>query len=173
MSSRPAWFDELERRYARDQEARMRMVREDLWADEVVNAELRAVDVENTRWLKGVLTEHGWPGTDEVGDQGAQHIWMLAQHADQDVKFQRYCLTLLTEAVAAGRAPTRALAYLTDRVRVADGLDQVFGTQYTTIDGAFTPQPIEDPDNLDRRRADAGMETAAEYDRHIRSAYGT
>jgi hypothetical protein len=80
------------------------------------------------------------------------------RHADQDVEFQRSCLAMLGEAVAAGRASARALAYLTDRVRVADGLDQVFGTQYAMVDGVFTPHPIEDRENLDRRRADAGME---------------
>jgi hypothetical protein len=43
--------------------------------------------------------------------------------------FQRRVLDLLTAAVAEGESTPRQLAYLTDRVRMSEGREQVYGTQ--------------------------------------------
>lgn len=65
---------------------------------------------------------------------------------------------LLRVAVSVGDASARHLAYLTDRVLVADGQPQLYGTQYThEADGMeLRPQPIADPERLDERRAAMG-----------------
>nr|WP_150136038.1 DUF6624 domain-containing protein [Streptomyces hyaluromycini] len=73
-------------------------------------------------------------------------------------------------AVATGDATARQLAYLTDRVLVAAGEPQLYGTQYTDDpDGSNQRlQPVADPDQLDERRAAMGLDTAAEYDQRMR-----
>jgi hypothetical protein len=128
----------------------------------------RRVDTENTRWLAGLLATRGWPGRSMVGEDGAGAAWLLAQHADRDTELQRAFLEALRGAVAAGEASTANLAYLEDRVRVADGRPQLYGTQFTVTDGEFGPCPIEDPDRLDERRAAAGLDPFAVYDALIR-----
>ncbi|WP_425473561.1 DUF6624 domain-containing protein [Streptomyces tailanensis] len=62
--------------------------------------------------------------------------------------------------MSVGDASARHLAYLTDRVLVADGQPQLYGTQYThEADGTeLRPQPIADPERLDERRAAMGLE---------------
>jgi hypothetical protein len=57
------------------------------------------------------------------------------------------------------------LAYLEDRVRVAEGRPQRFGTQFHTDKrGSLVPAtPIEEPEGLDERRAAAGLEPFAAY----------
>jgi hypothetical protein len=77
--------------------------------------------------------------------------------------------------VEAGDASTGDLAYLIDRVRVAKNLPQVYGTQIGPgPDGDVAPRtPIEDPDNVDARRAEAGLGTLEEYYDEIREAFGT
>jgi hypothetical protein len=97
---------------------------------------------------------------------------LLTQHADARPDFQRRCLDLLTAAVTAGEADPGHLAYLTDRVLRADGLPQRYGTQFWTDPdtGQLEPQPIEDPDHLNERRAAAGLEPFADYQRTIREA---
>ncbi|UXX97440.1 hypothetical protein N7U49_47455 [Streptomyces sp. AD2-2] len=131
--------------------------------------EMRRIDVGNTAWLQQVIAEHGWPGVALAGEQGAEEAWLLAQHADLDPAFQRHALELLKAAVEAGDASPRHLAYLTDRVLVAAGEPQVYGTQYThDPDGSnLRPQPVADPDRLDERRAAMGLEPAAAYDRRM------
>ena len=86
----------------------------------------RRIDAQNTDRLRQILAEHGWPGQSLVGEQGAHDAWLIAQHADDDPAFQRQALELLAEAVAHGEAKPRDLAYLTDRLRVNEGREQVF-----------------------------------------------
>jgi hypothetical protein len=41
--------------------------------------EFGAVDEDNSPWLRGVVAEHGWPGSSLVGEVGAHDAWLLAQ----------------------------------------------------------------------------------------------
>ena len=136
--------------------------------DEVA-AEWQRVDAENTRWLGELLTMRGWPARTLVGEEGAHAAWLLAQHADQDPTLQRAFLDALRGAVAEGEASPAHLAYLEDRVRVHAGQPQLYGTQFTVTDGEFGPYPIEDPQRLDERRAEAGLEPFAAYEARMRA----
>jgi hypothetical protein len=126
-------------------------------------------DARHTERMKEIVHEFGWPGFRLVGDEGAQHAWLLVQHADNDVEFQRRCLTLLAAAVAGGDASARNLAYLTDRVRLNEGAPQVYGTQGTLVDGRIESRPIEDPEHVDELRAAAGLGPLEEYLELLRS----
>ncbi len=65
-------------------------------------------------------------------------------------------------------AKPRELAYLTDRVRVNQGREQVFGTQMRSdANGMPIPQPIEDPERLDERRVAVGLDAFEEYAREF------
>jgi len=130
---------------------------------------MRQADGENLPWLKAVIAEHGWPGTSLVGTDGAQAAWLLAQHADAEPAFQRQCLDLLTAAVAAGEASERDLAYLTDRVLLAEGQPQVYGTQMNDEGGRYVPRNLRDPGSVDERRATVGLGPVAEYMRRFDS----
>ena len=91
-------------------------------------------------------------------------MWLLAQHADADPAFQAECLPLLAAAVEAGEAARASLAYLEDRVCVGRGEPQRYGTQGADgEDGRWRPRPLAEPDEVDRRRADAGLEPLATY----------
>ena len=112
-----------------------------------------SVDAANARRMYDVLDEFGWPGWSLVGEDGALAAWVLIQHADLHLDLQKRGLALLEAAVAADDASPGDLAYLVDRVRVAEGLPQVYGTQVGAPDedGNPTPRtPIEDPENVSR-----------------------
>jgi hypothetical protein len=131
---------------------------------------MRDVDRDNTERMKQILDRHGWPGKSLVGADGAQAAWLLAQHADHDRPFQRRCLVLLREAVKKGEATGAQLAYLTDRLRVADKRRQVYGTQLVVVAGKSRAAPIEDEANVDRRRKEVGLPPLAEYLRGFEQA---
>jgi hypothetical protein len=124
---------------------------------------VREADADNLPWLKTVVAEHGWPGVSLVGTDGAHAAWLLTQHADADRAFQRQCLDLMTAAVEAGEATVRDLAYLTDRVLLAEKQPQVYGTQVTRRGGQIVPLELRDPDGVDARRAAVGLGPLAEY----------
>lgn len=125
--------------------------------------EMRRVSEDNTTWLKAVVAEHGWPGVRMVGRDGADAAWLLAQHADHDLDFQRHCLALVEKAVEANDAFPRHVAYLTDRVLIKEGKRQRYGTQFN----GSQPFPIEAPGDVDKRRAAVGLEPLAEYAKHF------
>ena len=124
----------------------------------------RRVSVGNTDRLRVIVAEHGWPGRALVGEQGAEDAWLLAQHADHQLDSQRLFLAALQEAVEAGEAPARHAAYLVDRVAMNEGRPQSYGTQIAGVeDGEGVPWPIADPEQLDERRATAGLEPLQQY----------
>ncbi len=129
--------------------------------------ESQRIDVANTDRLREIVSQYGWPGRSLVGDEGAHNAWLIAQHADRQLDFQREALELLADAVRRGDAAKRDLAYLTDRVRMNEGREQVYGTQIADVrDGNGVPWPVEDPANLDARRAAVGLSPFAEYCRN-------
>jgi hypothetical protein len=158
--------DELLRRRDIDQAPRREM-RSGEPVDHDAMERLATTARDNAAWLNGVISEWGWPGSSLVGDDGAQAAWLLAQHSDHDPAFQRVCLDLLTVAAARGDASQSHLAYLTDRVLLKEDGKQVYGTQFTYGPNGPEPQPIEDPQGVDERRAAIGLEPLAEYRKHF------
>ncbi len=168
--------EELLERQAEDQAVRtgVPLPGDDRTPEELFG-QMGTVDAMNTARMKEILEEHGWPGWSMVGEDGSTAAWTLAQHADLDLAFQELALAYLMGAVEAGDASPGDLAYLIDRVRVAKNLPQVYGTQIGPgPDGDVAPRtPIEDPDNVDARRAEAGLSTLDEYYDEIREAFAT
>jgi hypothetical protein len=154
--------EELLRRLELDQ-APMREMRVGQGVDPEVMERLTATIRDNAMWLAGVIDEWGWPGRSLVGDDGANAAWLLAQHADHDPAFQRRCLDLLGAAAARGEASQSNVAYLTDRVLLKERGTQVYGTQFTAGPDGLEPQPIEDPESVDERRAAMGLVPLDEY----------
>lgn len=124
--------------------------------------------------LGEIVAEHGWPGADMVGEDGAAAAWLVLQHAIGKPELMRGCLEHIKTAAAEGRAEKKHAAMLEDRIRVMEGKKQIYGTQYDWDEnGEMNPNPIEDPDTVDARRAAVGLDTLAENTERIREHYKT
>jgi len=173
----PGLREELLGMAAVDQDARQRLdchprLDQGMSEQELTAAErVRAVDAANTARMKTIVAARGWPGRGLVGDDGAQAAWLLVQHADHDPAFQRACLELLGRAVQAGEADAGHHAYLTDRVLLAEGNQQRYGTQFMLVGGAWQPRPLADPDRVDERRRQVGLEPLEDYRRRFEQLY--
>ncbi len=145
---------------------------DDRTAEELFGA-MDDVDAANTARIVEIFDVHGWPGRSLVGEDGSSAAWAIVQHADLRPDVQRRGLELLGAAVAAGDASPGDLAYLEDRVRVAAGEPQRYGTQWETdASGSLVPRtPIEDPATVDQLRADAGLATIEEYLAELQEAF--
>jgi hypothetical protein len=130
-----------------------------------------AVDTANTAWLKRVIAERGWPGRSLVGADAANFAFLLVQLADRDTAFQARVLPLLERAYAAGEAEGQQVALLTDRLAIARGAPQVYGSQADIISGRIVLKPIADSAGVDARRARMGLPPLAEYVRMLDSLY--
>jgi hypothetical protein len=70
----------------------------------------------------------------------------------------------MQQAVSAGSASPRELAFLRDRTLVNEGRKQICGTQIAGVkDGAPVPWPCEEPERMDELRAEVGIEPFDEY----------
>ena len=129
-------------------------------------------DKARTARLKEIVKTYGWPGRSLVGTEAAGAAWLLTSHSVTDVPFQRQALELMKKMGPCEVEPTY-LAYLTDRVLLAEGKKQLYGSYPTRgPNGELIPQPIEDERNLDRRRAALGLQPFAEYWRRVNKQYG-
>ena len=128
-----------------------------------------------TERLAEILDEHGWPSHDLVGEDGSTAAWVIARHADLDLELQQRALELLRAAAAIGQASGGDLAYLEDRVAVATGQPQRYGTQVGCgEDGTpVTATPLADAATVDDRRAEAGLPPLADYFAEMASVCAT
>lgn len=131
-----------------------------------------SVDRANTERLKEIIAVHGWPSTERAGREVASAALTIVQHATHDLAFQKEYLKFLESEYEAGRAPGEAVALLTDRTRQAEGKHQLYGTQVTIKDGEVVVDPIEDEEEVDRRREALGLPPLEEYLQLLRQAYG-
>lgn len=83
------------------------------------------------------------------------------------------CLKLMEPLAANGEVNNKNVAYLTDRLLLYRKLPQRYGTQWQLVDGDYIPQPIEDPEHVDERRAAMGLNTLAQDRDQIRATYAS
>ena len=124
--------------------------------------EVARIDAENTQWLKGIVSERGWLTYSDVGVDGGAAAWLIVQHADADTAFQRLCLDLMSTLPKSEVSQTN-VAMLTDRVLLAEGNHQIYGTQFVIRESEWVPLRLEDPESVDIRRAEVGLPPMAEY----------
>ncbi|MEN2490220.1 DUF6624 domain-containing protein [Flavobacterium sp. B11] len=110
-----------------------------------------------------ILDEKGWVGKDVVGSQASQALFLVIQHAD--LKYQQKYLPMMRDAVKKGNAKASSLALLEDRVALREGGKQIYGSQVMNHPITKKPfvSPLEDPDNVDKRRASVGLGTLSDY----------
>lgn len=118
-------------------------------------------DAENLFKVKFILDKYGWLGPEIIGQQGNTTLFLVIQHSNQETQ-EKY-LPMMREAVKKKKAEPRHLALLEDRVALAQGKKQIYGSQLSGIPGQYYLLPLEDPDNVDKRRAEVGLPPLAEY----------
>ncbi|WP_315385986.1 DUF6624 domain-containing protein [uncultured Stenotrophomonas sp.] len=143
--------EELVAMELRDQEVRS--------AQKVDVDEVLRVDAQNTQRLNEIMKSMGWPRISAVGRKAADAAALLALHADRDPQFQRRALELMQPLVETKEVNPEQFAYLWDRTHVP----QRFGTQGGCSGTAWAPGEIEDPAQVESRRAAMGMRPLSEY----------
>ena len=122
-------------------------------------------DAVNLKKVVAILDKYGWMGPEEIGGQGNQTLFLVIQHADLDVQLKY--LPAMREAVKNRKAQPSALALLEDRVALRQGKRQIYGSQVgMDKNGKAFVSPLEDPDNVDKRRAEVGLQPLADYVRN-------
>ncbi len=120
-------------------------------------------DSSNLIKVEAILKKYGWLGPEILGSQGNTTLFMVIQHSN--LKTQEKYLPMLRDAVKNGKALPRHLALLEDRVSLLEGKKQIFGSQvsWNMKTNIYYVLPLEDPDNVDKRRAAIGLSPLSDY----------
>jgi hypothetical protein len=119
-------------------------------------------DSVNVIKVTKILDKYGWVGPDVAGREGSMAIFLVIQHAD--IKTQEKYLPMMREAVMNKKAAAASFAMLEDRVALREGRKQIYGSQVKADkNGIYHVSSLENPDNVDKRRAEVGLGPLAEY----------
>jgi hypothetical protein len=123
-------------------------------------------DAANTKKVAAILDEYGWLGKDLIGEKANSALFLVIQHASPSTQIKY--LPLMRTAVKNGSAKANSLALLEDRIALYQGKRQIYGSQVGQDPNSETYYvlPLEDPDNVDARRKEVGLNTMAEYLSH-------
>ncbi|MCG2418114.1 DoxX family protein [Aequorivita sp. F47161] len=119
------------------------------------------LDSVNMIFVEKYFIENGYPGKSVVGEESSLVAWNVLQHNPDKIPLY---LPLVKRAAEAGEIPKTSAAMMEDRYLMMDGKPQIYGTQGMSYDdarGSFI-WPIEDPENVNERRKDAGFEETIE-----------
>lgn len=113
--------------------------------------------------VKTIVDKYGFPGYDLVGTESSNNYWMLVQHSDFDVSFQKRILKLMKAQVEKKNASGEKYAYLIDRININEGRQQIYGTQIIMSENGTTIKPCVDTFHLNKRRQSVGLTPIREY----------
>lgn len=112
--------------------------------------------------VERILDTYGYPNYTLVGQESADHYFLLVQHSDFNQAFQQRVLNMMRRDVGHKKASGKQYAFLTDRIAVTKGEPQVYGTQ-VLMSGNSTVKPCIAPTKLNKRRKSVGLEPIEEY----------
>ena len=159
---RAALKAELETILETDQKNRQLLNKADEKDRATLWAEQKVIDKANQTRIDEIVKAYGWPGKKEFGRKAATAAFLVIQHSTPDM-MKRY-LPILQNAMENGDADKSSFALLDDRVRMIEGRPQRYGSQVQRdlSSGKMQFWQIENEENVDKRRAEMGLEPLAE-----------
>lgn len=142
-------------------------------ADATFAAQRHILDHTHAERIWEILDDYEiWPGRRLVGDDGSEAAWIVVQEAIEDPGLQRRCLELLEVAVDSNDADPQHYALLLDRVLMADGKPQIYGSQFVVgRDGDLEPWPVDDLAAVEERRRKLGFSPFTQHAADMRARW--
>ena len=170
-----ALYTELVAMRMADQEARARLVelmQKGKPPTPGLIEEVSRIDRANSKRLWEIIWTYGWPTVSLVGPEASHDAWLIAQHADHDIKLQKKALALMEPLLLKKEAEPTDYAYLFDRVAVNSGKKQRYGTQFVMVKGMLELKPLENPKKVDQQRKAIGLPPLEDQFKIMEIVYG-
>lgn len=161
----------------------MRMVAEDQavrsgvgeGGKEPAEAEVRAMmaraEADSERMLE-IMEEHGFPSVRMVGKDATRSFVTMLLHS-HSLELQRKALPHVERAARRGEIPPDDYAMLVDDKLANEGRPQLYGTNFTLVNGKLALSKTQDTARLDARRRRLGLAPVAVYAKRLAEAYDT
>ena len=118
-----------------------------------------------------MLKTVGWPTTALVERDGVFAAFQILKNGGT-FELQRDLLPVIVAAIKKDPTQKSEFAGLYDRLRVSDGMTQLFGTQAVSTGGFLILYPIEDETRLDALRAEYGLQQMNLHIKDLERTYG-
>ena len=126
----------------------------------------------HTQTLNEIVQLQGWLTKVQVTEEGVKAAFTLVSHS-KNLRFQQDMLPLIIQSYIDKQGiGGEAVAIFTDKISIAQGKDQVFGTQADLIGGKLVFFQIENEDSVDQLRAQMDLPPLAEYKKALEVFYG-
>lgn len=143
-------FEFVELKYGRDSEEL-----------KLIGDEQLKRDSTNVKIVSDLLSKNGWMGSDLIGNHTLT-IFIVIQHANLEIQ-EKY-LPLFQSARDEGELDPASVAMLEDRINVAKGLPQLYGSQLTVDENGQTVfAEIFEPEKVNERRLEVGLGPIEDY----------
>ncbi len=90
--------------------------------------EFNEINERHVQRLEEIIDRYGWPTIPLVGEEASSAAFIIVQHADRDLVFQKKILTLIEPLAAQGEIRPANYAYLYDRIAIAEDRPQRYAT---------------------------------------------
>ena len=131
--------------------------------------QMRASQDKNTARLCPILKQYGWPTTSLVGKEGVEAAFFLLNNSAAHLRVDLE--PVIVAATKQGDISRPDFASYIDRVRLAAGLKQLFGTQATIINGFLVLFPVESETQVEALRKQFELAPLADYLRVLQARY--
>ncbi len=125
---------------------------------------VKDVDKINRKEFKKIFKEIGYISS-EYGNEVQLAAFLIVQHMPkEDTSFMKQYLSLMKDDL--GNINPLNYAQLVDRVRIYEGKNQLYGTQFTSIEGkkdTYKLHKIFSQEKVDFRRKEIGLEPLKQY----------
>lgn len=118
---------------------------------------------ENYNNMLQLIAEYGWPKYSKVGKLAADAPLLVINHHKNDSVRKNY-LAQIEQACLEGEGSCLEFAKIQDRIHVNDDMPQSYGMQFRyNTEQTLEPFPIKDPEYVDKRRKEIGLEPLKDY----------
>lgn len=129
-----------------------------------IDRRIKEIFKENYKVVKDYFKNYGFPGIKQNNKFTSFAFWIIVQHCDHDLYFQKSVLKEMKRKIKTKDINFENYAYLYDRVKKAEGKKQLYGTQvFRDSSGNYKIYDTDDLKNLNKRRLSIGLETTEKY----------
>ena len=126
---------------------------------------------ESQAIIKEIYKKYGWPGPQIVGRDGAEACYWLGLSSSKNSKFLRESAMLLENSLPKGECSGIDYAITIDRWLMLSYKPTLFGSvvDFNQDSGIVEyTSDVVDPDNLNKRRSEVGLQIFEEANRELR-----
>jgi hypothetical protein len=128
-----------------------------------LNAMKDKIVEENYRTITQLIETNGWPKYSTVGPLAADAPLLVINHHKDPAVRKKYVMQIKKSCIE-NEGSCMEYAKIQDRILVNEHRDQIYGMQFRyTNERTLEPFPIKDPEYVDQRRKEIGLEPLRGY----------